>query len=299
MDLSTCTSVTKRVAATAAASALAAGALVAASATPAQAVVASTDYVCAVPTVGSFTVPVRMDVPALDAVTQINAGQTVPESLMNLGGTHAVDLTFGLPATLAGTLTSLGGVSALDLPDFGLGLGDASVPLAGAAIGAIRSGDAGALLVGATATNGAFTTPVAGDYPILMPRTFTMVPTVGALGPVPITCATENPGTVKTLPVVKNTSATTAKPAKKKFVKGQAAKLKAVVTGQTLTPSGKVVAKKGAKTVGRGTLDDAGKAVINLGKLKPGVHRFTVKYLGSGYHDKSATEGPVTVKVVR
>lgn len=287
----------KRLAATGAASALAAGALVGATTTSANAVVASSDYVCAVPTLGNHTIPVAMNVPALDPVGQINAGQFVPEGLMNLGGTHAVDFTFTIPATLAPTLSGLG-VTDLDSPDFDMDFGSSKVPVTQFAFGTVSPGDAGTLLVTATGTNGAFNAPAAGTHDITMPKQFTMIPTVGTLGAVEIDCETDSPTVLKSMPVVKNESTTTAKPTKRAFEKGTAAKIRAKVTDTVdfMDPSGKVVAKKGTKKY-TGTLNDKGVAVINVGrKLKPGKHRFTVSF-GSGYYETSTDR--VVVKVVR
>lgn len=292
MDLST---FTRRVVATAAASALTAGALVVAASSPAQAAGATTTYSCTT-SFGTFSVPVQMDVPALDLVTQINAGQPVPEGLMNFGGTHAVDLVFTLPAALATTLTGLGGVSAVDSPDFALDFGSEKVPVTQLALGSLTPGPAGALLVSATGTNGDFATPGAGLQQITMPTSFTMLPTVGSLGPVPVPCTAEQPGTVSEVDVLKNDS-TTAVKAPAKVARGKVAKIVATVAGGFNTATGKVVFKDGRKTLATKSLNKKGKAVLKTAGLKVGKHRITARYIGDDY--RNASVGRKTVKVVR
>ncbi len=277
--------ISKRMAATGIATALAAGALVGAGSTAATAATASNDYNCTVPGLGSFVFPLTVDVPNLDAVDSLPAGFVVPESLLNLGGPQAVNLVIGVPATLAPTLAGAG-VTALSSPDFAMGFGNEAVPLAQLALGTIDAGDGGTLLMNASGTNGAFSVPEAGTWAITMPAAFTMVPTVGGIGDLPIACTTDSPATLKSITATKSSTATTAK-APKPIKRTARAVVKTAVAGQYVVPTGKVVAMEGKKKVGTGTLS-GGKANLKLAKLKHGVHTIVVKYVGDGYNASSA-----------
>ncbi len=64
----------------------------------------------------------------------------------------------------------------------------------------------------------------------------------------------------------------------------------------TPAPAGKIVAKLGKKTVGKGTVK-AGKAVMKLAKMPVGKNKVLVKYLGNGY--TSPSKDKLVVKVVK
>ena len=282
--------VTRRVAVTGVATALAAGALVGAGATSATAAAGTNTYTCTTP-VGVFPIATTLtlgDLPdTMQAGEQINTAFDAPMDFVANGDLAAALLTF--PPSAVTT-------SGVDLP-----VGKSAVPVAGTALSGSSIPNPGELLINTTGATTGFKAPAAGVHDVTMPSSFTLVPTVAALGgAVEVPCSTsDEPAVLDQVEVLKNASATAAKATKRSFKKGTAAKIKSTVTGDVLTPAGKVVAKRGAKTY-KATLNDAGVAVINLGsKLKPGKYSFAVKYLGSGYHKPSAATKSVVVRVVR
>ena len=288
---------TRRIAVSGVATAIAAGALVGASSTAANAAWGTNDYACVVPLVGAQTFSMKVDVPLLDSVPALAAGVPFNEGDLDVfnGGTPVVNLAIGIPATVAPTVDGLG-VTGLDSADLGLGFGPGSVPMKRFALGEFTDGDAGSRVMHATATNGAFSTPRAGAYDITMPKAFTMVLHTTNAGDVPITCSTDTPATIKHFTITKNGSSTVAK-APTKVTRGTPAKVSTLVSSVFgPVPTGKVVAKLGSKTVGTGTLS-AGKAVMKVAKLPVGKDTLKIKYLGDGFTAPSADS--LVIKVVR
>lgn len=97
--------------------------------------------------------------------------------------------------------------------------------------------------------------------------------------------------------MTKNASTTTAKVKNAPVNKGERARLGVTVVAPHEIPTGKVVVKQDTKTVGKGSLNDAGKDTIKLDLLRVGKHHLVVKYKGDGYTKASKT--PLTLKVVR
>ena len=290
----TFSTVSKRLAATGAASALAAGALVGATATAAEAATATGPDDCVGTTGPLGTMPLTVTVPELDFFTApLPAGTPVPPSTLSALATLEV------PAAVAALLQTFN-VDGGTVEDFAVTVGGmpATAPLT---IDSITPNlETGGVDMAASGGNELFSLPAAGTHDILLPTSFTFVPSSGGVAlPLEADCSTDAPASLGTITTIKNDSTTTAKPTKRAFEKGTAAKIRAKVTDEVdfLAPTGKVKAIKGGKTVATGTLNDNGVAVINLGrKLRVGKHGSTVKY-GSGYYETSTDS--VVVKVVR
>lgn len=293
----------KRLAATGVASALAAGALVAAGATTATAATASTDYTCQVPLIGAQTFPVTLTSLPLDLTDTLPAGVSFPAGALDAlsSSGHAMEMTITAPAVVVTTLNNLGTLTGVTSPDLAVPFGASSVPVNNLALaGAPAPNPDGSAVFSLVGTNGAFSAPAAGVYDITLPAAFTFVAsTTNATFPqVPVTCASAAPPVLKHMTVTKNASTTVAKPAVTPFHKGKAAKMKVTVSAPNHTPSGKVVIKQGTKTLGSGMLNSLGKVVINMGrKLTVGKHKVVVSYKGDGY--TTTSRDALTFKVVR
>jgi hypothetical protein len=70
---------------------------------------------------------------------------------------------------------------------------------------------------------------------------------------------------------------------------GQSVTFTATVTSSAGTPSGTVLFKDGATTLGAGTLDASGNASFTLSTLTAGSHAITASYGGSGNHAPSTS----------
>lgn len=276
----------KRMAATGAATALTVGVMIAGIAPAADAATGSSTYTCTTP-LGVFSVPVTANLDDLSAT--MLAGEPIAGGL-------ASPLQFTALADLAAALSGLG-LTGLSSPDFNLPFGGSAVPVGAIGMAGLPvPGDAGSLLLSTTGTTGAFNAPEAGTHNITMPASFTMVPSTTAFGDVPVPCTTDAPATLDTVTVTKNASSTVAKgPAKVR--KGKVAKLVATVTGGFSTATGKVVFMDGSKKLGTKSLNDVGKAVFKTRGLKVGKHKITAKYRGDGY--RAVSRGKTTVKVIR
>jgi Zn-dependent metalloprotease len=89
---------------------------------------------------------------------------------------------------------------------------------------------------------------------------------------------------------------TTTATAPKKVKKGKSFDVSVHVASAGGTPAGTVEIFEGSKKIGTGTLAN-GAVTITIGKLKPGKHTLTVKYLGNA--DFAASQTTVKVKVVK
>jgi hypothetical protein len=286
-------SMSKRFAATGAVAALAAAALVGVSTTSANATPVTNSYTCSNASfgLGPWTVGLVSDAPGIEGFPQIPAGFDAPAGLLTLTN-H-----FTIPDDAHTTLTN-SGVEDLAFPEFAGSFGSTSIGVSGmtAQVSEMTDNGDGTHSFDSNGLNDAFAVPAAGVYPVLSPESFTMTATVPTLGPVPVACTLAEgtePGAYTTITAVKNQS-TVAGKAAGKLKKGKVAKLVATVGADNQVPTGKVLVKKGSKTLGTATLK-AGKATVNLGKLKKGTHKVTVVYKGDGY--TTAGSDPVTLKV--
>lgn len=279
----------KRIAATGAATALATGVLVAATGTAATAATAHGSYDCSAPGGALGTFPMTLDVPGLEEFPQVPAGFVAPVGFLS------ADSTLGVPVGAAATLTSLGVVGGA-IDDFVVKVGDvaASTPLTVTSIVPSISG----AVVSASGLSQVFTMPAAGSYDVSLPQSFTFVPTTAA-GPVSglsFVCVTQAPASLGQIETTLNDSVIDAT-APRKIKKGKKATIASVVTGGFSKATGDVVAMKGNKTLGQGVLAEDGTSKFKIGKLKRGVHTITVKYLGDGF--RKASFDTVKIKVTK
>jgi hypothetical protein len=291
----TFTTFSKRFAAAGAATALAAGALVGASTTAAQAAPIENEYFCDGPTT-DFPLTLDSDIPALVTVTEISAGFDVP------GGFLDVTNTVTVPSAVIDGLGAFG-ITRVEAPGFAGKFGPVTVGVDGVGANVADAQDNGDGTDSFTAdgTNAAFEIPAAGSYDLLSPESITLVgKNAGGDTVLTAECALadgETNGSYGSVEVTKNDSTTKGKPAKKSFKKGTAAKVKVTVSAPNETPGGKVLLKKGTKTLDKGNLNDKGKAVLSTKALKVGKNKLKIVYKGDGYTNPS--NGSVVVKVVR
>lgn len=281
-----------RLAAAGATVALTAGALVGFAVSTAEAAAPTTDYTCQLPVVGPTSVPMTTSLPALPTLT---AGQLVP------AGALSTDLVFGIAPGVAGLLGTLSAMPSVTGMSFSAG--DTAIP--------VQSFDLGSLVgssITNTVSNGAFTAPAAGSYPVMAPESFNLDT---ALGSFP--CATTAPAQVGTLttadeaPAAPTESTTTATLKNKKIHKGKRARVSVTVARVVPVPvpglptfaTGTVVVKKGKHKVGSGDLDPSTGAVkIRTSKFKkPGVYKLKVIYKGDQFSNGSRDK--VRLKVTR
>jgi len=248
-------------------------------------------YSCNFPVLGPVDVPVQMTIPDL---ANLPAGTSVPSGSLDL------TMVFTLTDSLATLLPSLSG---LGLSGMSLGGVPGGIPIQNTSFG-ILSGHS----LPATGSNGAFTLPDVGSYPLTMPSSFNLTGTYLGVTPVSVPCATASAAGLGTLTTTSGAapgdSLTTAKLAKKRIVKGKRARVITDVVAVTPLPlpipaMGDVVVKKRSKVIGKGTLDPTtGSVSIRTTRFKkPGRYRLTVRYLGSDLLNPSVDK--VVVRVLR
>jgi hypothetical protein len=269
--------ITTRAAVAAVSTALATGALVGAGTGAANAADAEGSYNCSVAgtSLGAFTFD--LSVPLLPPTAV--AGMPIGDGL--LGYTSALNI----PLPVAQQLSTYG-ITGGHADDFAMQMGSTSI-LAPATY-ALGTPTATALPFQGTGGNSAFALPAAGTYDILLPKTFSVIPTVGGLDfPFPMTCVTDAPAKLGSVALSKQTSTTTGKATK--TTKGY--KLVSTVKNQFSTATGKVVAKLGTKSW-TSTLK-SGKATFNLPKTAKGK-KVALSYKGDSY--TAPSKGAVKVK---
>lgn len=261
----------RRIALAGIATALAAGTLVGGAAGSADASTATATYNCNtnVDLLGSFPIPMTLDTSVLS--NALPTGFQVPAGLAPVSGSAL------LPAVLSGDLQffkvlTFGGT----IPQFDLLAGDTVIPLQGLSAPDTTLPATGDALIPFTGTIGAFTAPVPGVYDISLPQTFDLQPS--AAGFPAATCVLDpaaNP-VIGQLNVVKQTSTTTAKVARKgrKYVATTSVARQLGSTG-----AGSVTAKLAGKSVGTKTLSSAGTAVFKLPASAKGK-KLVVTYAG-------------------
>jgi hypothetical protein len=288
----------RRLLAAGAVSALAAGTLVATTATTASAAPISNDYICEGST-GPFPMNLSSDIPILAAVPEIGAGFDVPAEFLEVQNTVTV------PTAVINGLAGLG-ITRVEAPDFAGTFGPVSVGVDGVGANVADAVDNGNGTSSLTADgfNAPFEVPAAGTYDVVSPTTVDLVAKNSAgtaVANVPCVLADgETAGAYATdVAVLKNDSTSNAKPTKRQFKKGTAAAVRVKVTGSeaTQTPGGKVLLKKGTKTLAKGNLNDNGVVVLKTKALRVGKTKLKTVYKGDGY-TKPSTD-TVVVKVVR
>lgn len=289
--------ISKRMAATGVATALAVSALVGASSTAATAAptTGSSVYNCSNPGLPQ-ALPMQLSLTADMPISSLPSGYQVA------GVNLPVEVVFAVPTEVAAALGSFG-VSQIGAgaEDMSLRLGSSTIPVNGVAPVGLTDVVPGSPVVLATSgMTGDFTAPAAGNYQIKMPSNFvldavTNSPAPG-LGSLSLACAIADDSTSNILPftVTKQASLTTAK-APKSIKRGKTLKIVGTVAGAFKAATGKVVAKDGSKKVGVTKLKN-GKAIFAFKKLKKGKHNFTLVYKGDKSTDGSKVQVPVKVK---
>lgn len=287
----------RRILAAGAVSALAAGALVTTTATSASAAPISNDYVCQGST-GPFPMNLSSDIPLLIAVPEIGAGTDVLAEFLEVQNTVTV------PTAVIDGLAGLG-ITRVEAPGFAGSFGPAVVGVDGVGANvadATPAATPGFSSLQADGFNAPFEVPAAGSYDVVSPQTVTLIAKNSAgvaVSEVPCALAEgETAGVYATgIEVLKNDSTSNAKTTKKQFKKGTAASVQVKVKAENETPSGKVLLKKGKKTLAKGNLNKKGVVVLKTKALKVGKTKLKTVYKGDGYTNPSTDT--VTVKVVR
>jgi hypothetical protein len=293
------TTISRRIAATGAVTAMAAGALVGLTGTTATAAPEVTnDYTCSVPGLaGPYNVTMLTEAVGIEGFPQINAGADLPAGLLTV--TNHVTI----PAEAYGLFSQFG-VDNVTFPDMAADFGANKVGVEGmtAKVADMTANEGGTTYsFDAPGSNAAFQTPVAGEYDILMPTGFT-INANNAEGTTlaPIVCNLAEGQTAQSLHhimVVKNDTATTGEATKKQFTVGRKAKVAAAVTGGTQLEGDKVLLKKGTKTLDSALLGADGTATLVTKKLPVGKNKLKVVYKATGYNNGSKSD-TVIVKVV-
>ncbi|MDN4175048.1 hypothetical protein QWY28_18940 [Nocardioides sp. SOB77] len=290
----TTSAVTKRLAATGLATALATGAMVSGTATSADAAVSGgATFSCMLPIVNMpVDVPLSLSADALP--TDVLADVDVPGGALPVLGELEIGGLLGLLDNLPLPITQLGA----SLPGFNMLLGALPIPLDGfeSPVGPLSQ------VAGLAGTLGSFKTPAAGTYEVKMPSSFDLkalglpAPLDGLIPAFPCELKDgENPvvGTVK---VNKQSAAMNAQAKKATIKKGKAAKVATAVVRQDGKPAtGKVVALVGGKQVAGKQLQ-GGRATLAVKKLGKGAKKIVVKYLGNTSTKSVQKTVKVTVK---
>ena len=274
----------RRLSAAGATAALAAGALVGLGTSAASAATVTNSYTCDLPKFDGLP-------PTFDTALTITGALPItngPSGLPVKAGLFGAEASAAIDAQTAGILNAFG-VTSARADDFGFAVGKASTPLP---LKGNVVNEGGAVAWKATGTNKAFVTPDAGQFKVLLPKTFTFIAETPSLGDVSIPCALkagETQQSVGDLTLVKQTTKTTAK-AKPK------GKVTVTVTGNvSKATSGQVVVLDGKKVVGKANVKN-GKAVVKLKKLSKGTHKLVASFKGNGSFGKSKSK-PVKVVV--
>ena len=286
--------ITTRAAGAGAVTALIAGGLVAATSTAAHAETGTSQYNCSVM---GFTLPVIASVTADLPASAWPTHTPVPDLNWPINGSFTVP---------RGVLDALGpaGVTKVGVasPTFALALGTADVPLANVATAQTDVPATGDLTLPFAAVLHAFDMDTdAGHYDISMPESFVADIATDGLGTLSGVVCTIDPAATAAIAgfdVTKQSSTITKVTGPKSIMKGKVAKYVATVSGSVLTPTGKVIAKEGKKTLATGTLK-SGKAAISLKGLKPGKHTITFSYKGDKNTDAALAKVVKKLKVTR
>jgi hypothetical protein len=274
----------RRLLAAGAVSALAAGTLVGMT-TTASAAPINNQYTCQSTTPGeTFPLWLTSDIPGLEEYPEAPAGFLVPPIL-------TVVNTVTVPAEVIQTMEGFN-IDRLESPDFAGSIGDTVVGVddVGALVADATDNGNGTYSFPADGINAPFEVPAAGTYDVVGPEAFHIDAYAGDFPVLSVPCeltdGTTN-GVYQSVTVLKNESTSNAKPTKRQFKK----------SAPNETPSGKVLLKKGTKTLAKGNLNDNGVVVLKTKALRVGKTKLKTVYKGDGY-TKPSTD-TVVVKVVR
>lgn len=289
------TNLSRRTAAAGAASALVAGALVGATTTAAQAAPIQNTYSCE-GTSGPFPVVLDSEIPTLAGFPTVPAGFDVPAAALEVLN------TFTVPSAVINTMAGFG-ITRLESPDFAGSLGANEVAVDGveAAVSSAVDNGNGTHSFDANGANAAFEVPAAGSYDVLGPTDFVIDAyndsSAEPVLSVPCTLSSAN-GSYQAIEVTKNDSTSAATAVNSPVAKGDVARVKVKVAGPAFqTPSGKIVLKKGAKTLDTGMLNAKGIVTLKFVAKTVGINKLKTIYKGDGYTNKSTDT--VVVKVTR
>ena len=284
----------RRVAATGAVTALAAGALVGLTTAAAEAAPQTINYTC--PTaLGDLPVTLTTDIPNLPLVAAggpYAAGSAVVAGQVPGGVTNHFVISDATKALLDSVHTSK-----FSFTSFEGAFGNSAVP---AVLPDVNTADfthdsgAGQYSFDANGGNGAFKNPKAGTWDVFAPASFSFVATTD-LGDVPVTCTADTtPGSYGSQIVVVKNDSTTKVTSNSPVKHGAKAVIKAKVTAPNKAPSGKVTFKDGKKTIGTVSIK---KGVAVLKKtLSKGKHTIKATYAGDAYTNGSTGKTTVTQK---
>lgn len=296
----------RRLAATAAATALGAGALVGMAAPAANAATAATTFTCAFPSLGSQDIPVSitsalpasaaagLDAPAIPVVLNVTLPAAVVDAArVGFGATSLGGFSNDMVATLTeGTSTT----SSADLLLEKVKFPQTALP---ATPGSSLTINTPAATTAESAVTKAVNLPDAGTYTINVPKAFNFTATrqgdAVLLADVPCVLKAGAPSTLGSVELTKNDSTTKAKAKKVKV--GKKSKVMVTVAAPNETPGGIVKVMKGKKVLGKGDLNETGTVTVKLKKKLPaGVTKVKVAYLGDGYTETS-TSKKIKIKV--
>lgn len=289
------TTLSRRTAAAGAASALVAGALVGATTTAAQAAPIQNTYSCE-GTSGPFPVVLDSEIPTLAGFPTVPAGFDVPAAALEVLN------TFTVPSAVINTMAGFG-ITRLESPDFAGSLGANEVAVDGveAAVSSAVDNGNGTHSFDANGANAAFEVPAAGSYDVLGPTDFVIDAyndsSAEPVLSVPCTLASAN-GSYQAIEVTKNDSTSAATAVNSPVAKGEVAKVKVKVTAPNGPAAGKVVLKKGTKTLDSANLNAKGVAILKFPAMTVGRNKLVAIYKGNaGYFNGSRDN--VVVKVTR
>ena len=283
----------RRLLAAGAVSALAAGTLVGATTTSAQAVEVTNEYICVG---GSSPFPLTLvsDIPILAGFPSIGAGFDADAGLLDVVN------TFTVPESVV-TIMQGAGVTTLESPDFAGSIGATTVAIEGV-VATVASGvDNGETWTfDANGLNTAFQVPAAGTYDVLSPEGFSVLAKNSNDATIlSVTCDLATAGTngaYSSIVVTKNASTSNATAVNSPVKKGDVAKIKVKVAAPNEVPSGKVLLKKGTKTLTKGMLNENGIVILKTKALPVGKTKLTTAYKGDGYTKPSRDTVVFTVK---
>ncbi len=286
------TTLSRRTAAAGAASALVAGALVGATTTAAEAAPVTNTYSCTT-SAGPQNVVVDVEVPGIGSVTALQAGQAVDP-----GGLLVANMTFTISNDFY-ELLGLLGVEEMEVPNYGADFGNSRVPVEpfSASVTDMEQNPDDSWSSSVSTAVEPFEAPSAGTRNVTTPSRFGIVATISG-EPVDVECTRSDSAKIlTTVEVSKNDSTTAAKAKNAPVAKGKMAKVGVTVKAPNETPGGKVILKKGKKTLDKANLDKKGKATLSYKAKKVGKNKLKVLYKGDGYTNTSSDK--VTVKVVK
>lgn len=259
---------------------------------PADAV--TSQYTCTLTGLG----PVPMGVTGtLTLPASVPAGSSLGGKAASMGVTIPAAVVTGLLGAISGLQSVGGSASGVTFPVTGgdtLTLNDLSIGQT------VPAGDGTLTLADDTTTKAAKAPLVPGTYPVMMPADFTFTPIGGFAGGVtsaltPVPCHTDSPAQVASMKVVKAASTTTVKLVNAPVTTAKHAKLATTVKAAGFTPTGKVVAMEGTRTLVSGTLSSGRKTLV-LPLLKRGSHTIKVLYKGDTSTRTSSRSITFTVK---